>query len=193
MAEGPRDIPQEDAPEPSLVASIAETARSLIDKVRLVAIVAAGAGAWLWVVFYYPFGVFEEVGRGLAAVLVGGLLLLPSGVLFVFYGGLRELSRLPQRVSGIASSGREDVRGAAEHVKAVRRARSKPWRLVQAIWAMRGLVVRRKAALVKYVAAARLFTAPVLFLVILALVMSLVLVVVAVVSLPLVLVAWLFG
>ncbi len=168
--------------------AIARSAHAIIGKVRRMALYAALSAVWLWLVLFGLTGVLEYTLVAFTSVLIGGAMLLPSAVLYLLTLGLNEVMRLPERVATMAVSGQQQVKETVQ-LAAGETEVQRWWRVgkvVRKLWKMRGLILDYKAVLVRYAAAIRLFTLPGLVVLLLALGLSLLQILAALVSIPLV-------
>jgi|GEM_PF-2684833 len=174
--------------------AIAQTAQSIIGKVRRLSLYAALSAAWLWGIVFVLTGVLEYTLVALTALLIGVVMLLPAGMLYALTLGLNEVMRLPERVAAMAETGQARVKETISLSTGETEAQ-RWWRIgkvTAALWKMRRLVVEYKGMLVRYAAAVRLFTLPGLVLLLGALVLSVLQIIGAVLSVPVVLLLLLF-
>ena len=130
------------------VATLARLAGWLVRGVGAFTIVSllAGCGAW-WALF----GGWPAHGLAqLLAVGLGGLLLLPAGVLALFYQGLRDLMALPERLRGQLDLDKDAATQAARTMRASPKKGSRLWRFVKGLWALRTAVMDSKGLLLRY-------------------------------------------
>jgi len=123
--------------------------------VRVLAIASFAAGVWLWLSL---LGTMERaewgwVLAGLAIVLACG----PSGVLALFYLGLRQLISLPSRATEYAVAGRQGVSAVTAWVTASGLStRDRTWRLMRSVYQLLRAVLDSKGLLMDSVAIVRL-------------------------------------
>jgi len=136
---------------------VAVRAQSVVGKVRALGYVSLGAGAVLWLLFFYPFASTS----GWTWVPVGLLLtafLLPGGILWLFALGLDQLILLPDRL--VAMAGMGEVHAATLTDTAIapteRRWLQRLWRLLRSVVDLRGLILDSKGLLLQYAAVIRL-------------------------------------
>lgn len=136
---------------------VVRIASAIVDKVRLQAVVSSAAGLWLWGVLFYPFSSFGNGWIVVLGIVAFGALLLPAGVLFVFWFGLRELIRVPDKLVAIAGQGeartgelKEAVAGTSEPRKARRL-----WRFFRTVLELRSLIIDSKELLLQYAVVVR--------------------------------------
>ncbi len=168
--------------------AIARTAQSIIGKVRQLSLYAALSAVWLWGVAFVLTGVLEYTLVALTAILIGLVMLLPAGLLYALTLGLNEVMHLPERVAAMAEGGQARVKETIS-LSAGETEAQRWWRIgkvMAALWKMRGLVLDYKALLVRYAAAVRLFTLPGLLLLLVALLLSVLQIIGAVLSVPVV-------
>lgn len=168
--------------------AIARTAQSIVGKVRQLSLYAALSAVWLWGVVFVLTGVLEYTLVALTAVLIGLAMLLPAGLLYALTLGLNEVMRLPERLAAMAQSGQARVKETV-HLAADETEAQRWWRIgkvTAALWKMRGLVIEYKGMLVRYAAAVRLFTLPGVLLLLAALLLSVLQIIGAVLSVPVV-------
>ena len=92
----------------------------------------------------------DSVVAQLLAVGFAGLLLLPAGVLALFYQGLRDLMKLPERLRGQLDVDKDAAAQAARTMRADAGKSSRLWRFVKGLWALRTAVMDSKGLLLRY-------------------------------------------
>lgn len=158
-------------------ARIATLAQTLVRRIRLLGWIGLVSAAWLWLVMFVILGSIPHFLLAVPAAVIGLILLLPGAVVLLTTLGLESLGRLPQRL-GAGSSSPPSAPAAAHRG---------PVALLRKLWSIRREILGHRLALIRYAGAVRLFTLPVLLLISLAILACLFQVVVALVSLPLVL------
>lgn len=160
-------------------ARIATLAQTLVRRIRLLGWIGLVSAAWLWLVMFVILGSIPHFLLAVPAAVIGLILLLPGAVVLLTTLGLESLGRLPQRLGAGSSSPPSAPAPAAAH--------RGPVALLRKLWSIRREILGHRLALIRYAGAVRLFTLPVLLLISLAILACLFQVVVALVSLPLVL------
>ncbi len=158
-------------------ARIATLAQTLVRRIRLLGWIGLVSAAWLWLVLFVILGSIPHFLLAVPAAVIGLILLLPGAVVLLTTLGLESLGRLPQRLGA----------GSAAPPSAPAAAHRGPVALLRKLWSIRREILGHRLALIRYAGAVRLFTLPVLLLISLAILACLFQVVVALVSLPLVL------
>lgn len=129
----------------------AARARRLVGKVRVASGLFAGAGVVFWGALFYPFG-FESTAAWAGIAALGLALLVPAGVVYLFYLGLGAVIRLPERLAATAGAGR--VSAASAWHAAVKDSDAptdqRALKLVGAIRDLHGLVSGSKDLLIQY-------------------------------------------
>ena len=141
----------------ALLRPLVRTAVAIVDKVRFLAAASGGAGLWLWAVLFYPFAGFGQGWRLGLALVVLVLLVLPAGVLLLFWAGLRELIGMPDRLVEMAGQGEDragDLLESATDTAEPRRYR-RAWRFFRSLIDLRGLLLDSKALLLQFTVVAR--------------------------------------
>ena len=161
-------------------ARIAMLAQALVRRIRFLGWAGLFSAAWLWLVLFVILGSIPHFLLAVPAALIGVILLLPGAVVLLTTLGLDSLSRLPQRL------GTEVSPTAPSAPAAPRRS---PVALLRKLWSIRREILGHRLALIRYAGAVRLFTLPVLLLISLAILACLFQVFMALISLPLVLLA----
>ena len=161
-------------------ARIAAQAQMLVQRARLLGWLGVASALWLWLVLFVILGSIPHFLLAVPAALIGVILLLPGAVVLLTTLGLDSLSRLPQRL------GTEVSPTAPSAPAAPRRS---PVALLRKLWSIRREILGHRLALIRYAGAVRLFTLPVLLLISLAILACLFQVFMALISLPLVLLA----
>ena len=87
------------------VQPLVQVAEAIVDKVRLQMVVTLVSGLWMWGLIFFPFSSFDRVWVIVLGVGVLGLLLAPAGVLWLFWAGLGELIRIPDKLVEMAGEG----------------------------------------------------------------------------------------
>ena len=87
------------------VQPVVQVAEAIVDKVRLLTVLALGSGLWVWGLIFFPFSSFDRVWIIVLSVVVLGVLLTPAGVLWMFWAGLKELTRIPDKLVEMAGEG----------------------------------------------------------------------------------------
>ena len=158
---------------------ISALAAVLVRRTRVLGWLALGTAVWLWLVLFVILGSIPHFLLALPAAGIGLILLLPGLVVLLTTLGLKSLTRLPQRIGAELSPG-PDV---------TPRRRRGPIGLLRKLWAIRREMLGYKLLLLRYAGAVRLFTLPVLLLISLAVLACLFQLLLALLSLPLVLVS----
>ena len=158
---------------------VAALAGTVLRSVRLLGWLGLVAAGWLWLVLFVILGSIPHFLLAPPAALVGVILLLPGLVLLGTTLGLKTLTRLPQRL-GL---------GAPRDPAPSARPRRGPIALLRKLWALRRETLGYKLVLIRYAGAVRLFTLPVLLLISLAVLACLFQLLLALLSLPLVVIA----
>ena len=171
-----------------LAHALERKARLLVGIVRWMTIGSAGVAVWLWAVVFMPATL--EAWR---VVLAGGALIVllgPAAILGVFYWGLYDMMKLPERLADQVSQSlqgktRNGGKGSTGRVTVGILGRLQA--LLRQIWQLRTLLVEGRALLIRYGAMVRLVTPFFVLLVIGAIVVSLLMVPVALLATLLVL------
>jgi len=158
---------------------IAAQAGVLVQRARLLGWLGLASAAWLWLVLFVILGSIPHFLLAVPAAAVGLILLLPGTVVLLTTLGLKTLTRLPQRLGA----------GPLPEKNPPPRRRRGPFILLRKLWAIRREMLGYKLILLRYAGAVRLFTLPVLLLISLAVLACVFQLVVALLSLPLVLVS----
>ena len=111
----------------------------------------------LWLVLAAPGGM--EVSWLLGFSLMGLILLmLPSGILFLFFAGLNSVSKLPARLMEKAEVGETQARSMLETARASELSTSseRGGKLLRSLFDLRKLVLESKGMLLEYAALLRL-------------------------------------
>ena len=172
----------DDASLPSGVAGrvhrVAGMAAGLVRILRRLSGLAAISAAWLWIALFFLVGSIPHFLLAAPAALVGAAMLLPALVVGVAVLGLGSLTRLPARVSASGEGPGEKARSG-----------QRPKGLLRRLWAIRRELIGYKVTLARYAAAVRLFTLPALVVVSIAVVLCILQILLAVVSVPVVILA----
>jgi hypothetical protein len=163
-------------------ARIATLAQALVRRVRLLGWTGLMSAAWLWLVLFVILGSIPHFLVAIPAAVVGLVLLLPGAIVLLTTLGLDSLGRLPQRLG-------EGGTAASSTPSAPRRG---PIALLRKLWSIRREILGHRLALIRYAGAVRLFTLPILLLISLAILACLFQIVLALFSLPVVLIGLLF-
>ncbi|NDY95093.1 hypothetical protein [Wenzhouxiangella limi] len=158
-------------------ARIAALAQTLVRRIRLLGWLGLVSAAWLWLVLFVILGSIPHFLLAVPAAVIGLILLLPGAVVLLTTLGLDSLGRLPQRLGA----------GSSAPPSAPAATRRGPVALLRKLWSIRREILGHRLALIRYAGAVRLFTLPLLLLISLAILACLFQVVVALVSLPLIL------
>lgn len=158
---------------------IARQATLIVRRARLLGWLALASALWLWLLVFVILGSIPHFLLSLPAAMVGVILLLPGAVVLLTTLGLDSLTRLPQRLGF----------GPAVMAGPASVQRRGPIVLLRKLWALRREILTFRQLLVGYVGAVRLFTLPVLLLISLAMLACLFQLLLAVLSVPLLLVA----
>lgn len=163
---------------------IVQGAAAIIDKVRLQAVLAALAGVWLWALLFYPFASFGQVGVLVLGLVVLALFVLPALVLLLFWLGLRELIAMPDKLITMAGQSEAHTGTLLKSVAEPRRRWSMRWlwRFFRTVLDLRGLLLGSKEVLLQAAVVARVANPVFLAVLFVAFVLSLLLIVVAAVS-----------
>ncbi len=163
---------------------VVQVAEAIVDKVRVQTVLALGSGLWVWGLIFFPFSSFDRVWMIVLGVVVLGLLLAPAGVLWMFWAGLKELTRIPDKLVEMAGEGEghtevllETMAGQTEPRK-VRRL----WRFFRTVLDLRTLILDSKGLLLQFAVVARVANPVFIAVLFVAFVSSLLLVFVAAVS-----------
>lgn len=166
------------------VRPVVQVAEAIVDKVRVQMLLALGSGLWVWGLIFFPFTAFDRVWVIVLGVVVLAVLLAPALVLWMFWAGLHELTRIPDKLVAMAGEGEghtdvllNTMAGGTEMRKTHRL-----WRFFRTVLDLRTLILDSKGLLLQFAVVARVanpFFIGVLFV---AFVLSLLLVFVAVVS-----------
>ncbi len=150
---------------------VARQAALLIDRLRVLALAAGAAGAWLWGLLFWPL----DVGSGwtlAGALLVLLALLGPALVLGLFARGLQELVALPGRLVATVRAGQGEAAAVYAGAGEARPARSgrirRFWQVVRGLWALRAALLESRDLLIGSVALIRLASPVVLAVVVVA-------------------------
>ena len=163
---------------------IVQVAEAIIGKVRWQAVLTALAGLWLWGLLFYPFTVFVRVWMIVLGVVVLGLLLMPAGVLGLFWAGLRQLIRVPDKLLAVAGEGEEQTGVLVETVgdKTERRKLRRLWRFFRSVLSLRNLLLESKELLFQFAVVARVANPVFIGVLFVSFVLSLLLIFIAAVS-----------
>ncbi len=163
---------------------VVQVAEAIVDKVRLQTVLTLLSGLWVWGLIFFPFSSFDRVWVIVLGVVVLGLLLAPAGVLWLFWAGLGELIRIPDKLVEMAGEGEghtdvllETMAGQAEPRK-VRRL----WRFFRTVLDLRTLILDSKGLLLQFAVVARVANPVFIGVLFVAFLLSLLLIVVAAVS-----------
>lgn len=163
---------------------VVRMAEAIVDKVRLQMVLALLSGLWLWGLIFFPFSSFDSGLMIVLGVVVAVLLLSPAGVLWLFWGGLQGLIRVPDKLVAMAGQGDEQtdvlidtVTGRTEPRKSLRLLRS-----FRIIFDLRRLILDSQGLLLKFTVVARLANPFFIGIFFVAFLLSLVLIFVAAVS-----------
>lgn len=164
---------------------VVQIAEAIAGKVRVQALLAAGAGLWLWGLIFYPFDGFGRVWIIAAATVVLVFLLMPAGVLGLFWLGLRELIGVPDKLLDVADESQARAGTLVETVsdKTERRKLRRLWRFFRTVLDLRGLLLESKGLLLQFAVIARVANPVFIGVLFVAFVVSLLLIVIAAVSL----------
>ena len=164
---------------------VVQVAEAIVDKVRLQTVLTLLSGLWVWGLIFFPFSSFDRVWVIVLGVVVLGLLLAPTGVLWLFWAGLGELIRIPDKLVEMAGEGEghtdvllETMAGQAEPRK-VRRL----WRVFRTVLDLRTLILDSKGLLLQFAVVARVANPVFIGVLFVAFLLSLLLIAVAAVSL----------
>jgi hypothetical protein len=145
-----------DADSSTKVATLARIASWLVRGVGTFTVVSLLAGATTWWVL---FGGWPAHGLAqLLAVGLAGLLLLPAGVLALFYQGLRDLIALPERLRNQVDVDKDAAAQAARTIRPGPENGNRLWRFVRGVWTLRTAVMDSKGLLLRYGAMIRFIT-----------------------------------
>ena len=113
---------------------------------------------WLWGVLFYPFAVFAKVWVIVLGVVALGLLLMPAGVLFLFWAGLRELIGVPDKLVAAAGEGEAQTGALLKTVsrKTEQGKVRRLWRFFRTVLDLRSLVLESKELLLKFAVVMRI-------------------------------------
>jgi hypothetical protein len=160
-----------------------QIASAILNTVRWLAILSALAGSWLWGLVFYPFASFGRVGILVTALLMVVILLLPAGVLTLFWAGLRALTRLPDKLLAMADAGEAHAGTLWETVSAPTEPRRvRLWRFFRTVLDLRSLLLESKELLVPFAVIARVVNPVFIGVLFIAFAVSLLLMLVAVIS-----------
>lgn len=140
-----------------MVQPMVDKAKTIVGTVTTFAGVSLVAGMWLWGLLFYPF-VYERWWTWTLVGLVGLVFLLPSGLLYAFVLGLRQLIELPEELVARTSQGEmqaQQAYHAAVQDPSPQRVR-RFGRLLRSVWELRSLVMDSKGLLIQYAALVRL-------------------------------------
>ena len=163
---------------------IVQMAEAIIGKVRWQAVLTGGAGLWLWALLFYPFTTFGRVWVVVLGVVVLGLLLAPAGVLGLFWAGLRQLIRVPDKLLAVADEGEVQTGALVETVgdKTERRKLRRLWRFFRTVLNLRALLLESKELLFQFAVVARVANPVFIGVLFVSFVLSLLLIFIAAVS-----------
>lgn len=163
---------------------VVRVAEALVDKVRLQATLALASGVWVWGLMFFPFSSFDRVWMIGLGVVVLGLLLAPTGVLWLFWAGLRALIRVPDRLVAMAgeSEGHTDALLETMAGRTEPRKIRRMWRFFRTVLDLRTLILDSKELLLQFTVVARVANPVFIGLLFVAFVLSLLLIVAAAVS-----------
>ncbi len=166
------------------VQPVVQVAEAIVDKVRVQTVLALGSGLWVWGLIFFPFSSFDRVWVIVLGVVVLGLLLAPAGVLWLFWAGLGELIRIPDKLVEMAGEGQghtdmllETMAGQAEPRKTRRL-----WRFFRTVLDLRTLILDSKGLLLQFAVVARVANPVFIGVLFVVFLLSLLLIVVAAVS-----------
>lgn len=134
------------------VRPIIQVAEAILGKVRFQAAASGLAGLWLWGVLFYPFSSFGQgwvLALGIIALIA---LLIPAGVLILFWAGLRELTRVPDKLLAVAAASDARTGDLVQTVneKTETRKLRRLWRFFRALLDLRTLLLESKELLLQY-------------------------------------------
>ena len=163
---------------------IVQVAEAIVGKVRWQAVLTGVAGLWLWGLIFYPFAAFGRVWVLVLAVVTLGLLLTPAGVLWLFWAGLRQLIRVPDKLIDAADEGEAQAGTLVETVtdKTERRKIRRLWRFFRTVLNLRGLLLESKELLFQFAVIARVANPVFIGVLFVSFVLSLLLILAAAVS-----------
>ena len=167
---------------------ITEKVHSLLGRVRWIAWLYLAAAVSLWLVLVLPGGVDASwvLGFSLLGLIV---LMIPAGLIFLFYFGLVSVANLPTRLLEKAGVGEMHARSMVDTARSADAGSSsqRAGKLLRTLFDVRGLVNDSKGMLLEYTALLRLVNPFVLAIVGIALAAGFLEVVAAIVGLLIVL------
>ena len=169
---------------------VVQMAEAIVDKVRVQAILSLASGLWMWGLVFFPFSSFDRVWVIVLGLVVLGLLLTPAAVLGLFWAGLAELTRVPDKLVAMAGEG-EDQTGVLLETMAGKtepRKTRRLWRFFRTVLDLRTLILDSKGLLLQFAVVARVANPIFIGVLFVAFVASLLLIAVAAVSFFIVLV-----
>ena len=141
------------------VTNLKNRIESIFEKVRVLAISYAVGALVFWGLLFQPFNFSSGITLGLA-LLLGLAMLIPAGILGVYYLGLSTAMQLPERIVEKAGVGKHQLTQAAGLIP-----RPRINKLLTILWDMRKLFLESKDMLLEYTLLLRLFNPFVLVIV----------------------------
>lgn len=158
---------------------IGASAAALVRKVRILGLSALGSACWLWLVLFVFVGNIPHFLLAIPAAALGLVLLLPGAIVMLTTLGLNSLAQLPKGLGNPKPS---------EPGTSGRRAWG-PLAILRRLWGIRREVLGYKTVLISYAGAIRLFTLPFLLVISIAMLACLFQIALALISLPLLVLA----
>lgn len=142
-----------------VVTDLRDRMEGIFKKVRGLAIANALGALVLWALLFQPFDFSSGITLGLA-ILLGLAMLIPAGILGLYYLGLATAIQLPHRIAEKAGTGKQHLTRAADLIPRPRLSK-----LINVLWDLRGVLLESKDMLLEYTILIRLFNPFVLVLV----------------------------
>lgn len=155
--QSPTTLPRSSARGLAALERLVALADTMIGSVRVVMLASIGAGLWLWVAIFFPFRL--SVITGSLALVVFLIAAAPGTIMVLFYLGLQSVRRAPDRITELH---RQGMNGIREVKASMRRDDPKAggmrhrWRLIRALWEVRGLADEARDLTLQYIAIVRL-------------------------------------
>lgn len=137
---------------------VVRMATAIIGKVKVQAMLAAGACVWLWLLIFFPFAAFGKAWVVVVAIFSFVLLAIPPLILFLFWAGLREVIRLPDRLVEMAGTGEDQALSLYSTVvdSSEPEWSTRLWRFFRTVLELRTVLLSSKGMVLQVTALARL-------------------------------------
>lgn len=136
---------------------ITDRVGGIISKVKKLSWIYLGSALVLWGCLFIPFSIDSSWSYAFAALLLV-VLSVPSGILLLFYAGLKSVVALPGRLLEKAGVGEASARSVMQGLRASvsEDAETSKRKLLSTFVELRGLVLESKDMLIEYAAILRL-------------------------------------